>query len=141
MVIIISQVYYGEIYIMKQISIKHLSNLHTDALRALDFYLDELKIFQERLEEISGANTGLTVSIEIEHFQNLFIIHQEQIQELRHQMNENLRSIALETSASSGFLDSPLLDENIRLNEQFLQEEKIFKDMKTTFYTFASKWM
>lgn len=126
---------------MKQISIKHISNVHSDALRALEFYLEELVIFNKRLEEIAEGNSSLEVAIQVEHFQNLFIIHREQIEEIRHRLHENLKSISNEASASSGYLEEGLLQENFRLNEQFLEEEKLFREIKTEFYQFAAKWM
>lgn len=126
---------------MKQISIKHISNVHSDALRALALYSEELNIFQERLEEIGSANTGLEVSIQVEHFQNLIIIHKEQISEIRSLLQDNLHAISGKVSANSGFLDESLMSENYRLNEQFLNEESLFREMKIEFYQFAAKWM
>ncbi|TBO43628.1 hypothetical protein [Pedobacter kyonggii] len=126
---------------MKQISIKHISNVHSDALRALALYSEELNIFQERLEEIRSANTGLEVSIQVEHFQNLIIIHKEQISEIRSLLKDNLHAISGKVSANSGFLDDSLMLENYRLNEQFLNEERLFREMKIEFYQFAAKWM
>lgn len=126
---------------MKQISIKHISNVHSDALRALALYSEELNIFQERLEEIRAANTGLEVSIQVEHFQNLIIIHKEQISEISSLLKDNLHAISNKVSANSGFLNESLMLENYRLNEQFLNEERLFREMKIEFYQFAAKWM
>ncbi|MGZ3778859.1 MAG: hypothetical protein ACXVAZ_14450, partial [Mucilaginibacter sp.] len=68
---------------MKHINIKHIDNLHNDAIRALDFYWQELIIIRHRLEEIAADNTGHEVSEQIEYFQNELTIHNEQIDELR----------------------------------------------------------
>lgn len=133
--------FHAEIGHMKQISIKHISNVHRDALRALALYMEELSIFQERLEEISSANTGLEVSIKVEHFQNRFIIHRDQIKEISARLHDNLRSISEQVIANSGYLQESLLLTNIRLNEQFLDEDRLFREMKTEFYQFAAKWM
>ena len=131
----------AELSMMKHITIKHISNLHRDALKALFLYREELNIFQERLEEIAAANTGLEASMGIEHFQNLFIIHREQINEIINLLEDNLHTISIETMANAGYFDEPLLLINYRLNEQFLDEERLFREMKAEFYQFAAKWM
>ena len=61
---------------MKEINIKHISNLHSDALRGLDFYKQEIGILKKRLEEIAADNTGHEVAESIERFQNpILFIH------------------------------------------------------------------
>jgi histidyl-tRNA synthetase len=55
---------------MKKVDIKHIANLNSESVRGLDFYLDELKIMQERLDEIAAANTGEEVLKKIDHFQD-----------------------------------------------------------------------
>jgi hypothetical protein len=37
-----------------KISIKHVSNEHSDWLRALDFYKEELNVLKTRLTEVAG---------------------------------------------------------------------------------------
>jgi len=59
---------------MKEINIKHIHNLHTDALRNMDFYKQEIAILTNRLEEIAADNTGHEVAGKVEHFQNQFLI-------------------------------------------------------------------
>lgn len=126
---------------MKQTSIKYISTVHSDSLRTLNFYLEELMIFQKRLEEIAMANSGMEIAIQVEHFQNLFIIHKKQLEKIVNLLHENIKFISSEVHASSGYLDEALLMENFHINEQFLEEEKLFREMKTEFYQFAAKWM
>jgi hypothetical protein len=126
---------------MKQTSIKYISTVHSDSLRTLNFYLEELMIFQKRLEEIAMANSGMEIAIQVEHFQNLFIIHKKQIEKIANLLHENIKFISSEVHASSGYLDEALLMDNFHINEQFLEEEKLFREMKTEFYQFAAKWM
>ncbi len=64
-----------------------LNNLHhqnTDWLRELDFYKHEMSVLTKRLEEVAKANTAMAVAQQVEHFQNKFIIIDEQLDILTH---------------------------------------------------------
>ena len=127
--------------IMKQINIKHVSNLHNDALRGLDFYEQELTILKGRLEEVAGDNTNDEVAIGIEHFQNQFIIQQERIDELRHAIHENHKRIEAELLQMAGFAEEEAITANQDLYGQYITEEKLFNELRHEFNRFAAKWM
>jgi hypothetical protein len=126
---------------MKEINIKHISNLHSDALRGLDFYKQEIGILKKRLEEIASDNTGREVAESIEHFQNQFLIQINNIDDLKHRINENIKAIENQVKNSAGFLDQNSADENAGLYDEYLTEEKIINDIRQDFNRFASKWM
>jgi hypothetical protein len=126
---------------MKEINIKHVSNLHSDALRGLEFYEQELVILRKRLEEIAGDNTGREVAVNIEHFQNQFLIQNNNIDELKHKIKENLKAIESQVMSSAGFVDQDSMSLNADLYEQYLTQEKIVNDIRHEFNRFASKWM
>lgn len=126
---------------MKEINIKHVSNLHGDALRGLEFYEQELVILQKRLEEIAGDNTGHDVAVSIEHFQNQFLIQNNNIDELKHKIKENLKAIESQVMSSAGFVDQDSMSLNADLYDQYLTQEKIVNDLRQEFNRFASKWM
>ena len=59
---------------------KHIDELHFEHriwTNNMKFYRDELKIFENRLEELVTRNTKLEVTAQIEHFQNQFILQRE----------------------------------------------------------------
>ena len=126
---------------MKGINIKHISNLHSDALRGLDFYKQGIGILKKRLEEIASDNTGKEVAENIEHFQNQFFIQINNMDDLKHRINENINAIENQVKNSAGFVDQNSADENTRLYDQYLSEEKIINDIRQDFNRFASKWM
>ncbi|ASU34767.1 hypothetical protein [Mucilaginibacter xinganensis] len=126
---------------MKSINVKQITNLHNDALRGLDFYAQELTILQERLEEIAADNTGKEVLEKVEHFQNQFIIHRQQIDDLRHYLHANLKTIEVQITENTGFVTESSLDKNKNLYEQYVTEENIFNEMHHEFNRFAAEWM
>lgn len=126
---------------MKEINIKHINNLHTDALRSLDFYKQELSILTKRLEEIASDNTGQEVAEKVEHFQNQFLIQKNNVDELKHSMHQNLSKIENQVKESAGFISQSSAAENVELYDQYLTEEKIINEIRQEFNRFASKWM
>lgn len=126
---------------MKEINIKHLTNLHTDALRGLDFYKQEIGILKKRMDELAADNTGREVAESIEHFQNQFLIQSNNIDELKHKIKQNIKIIESQVMTSAGFIDHESMILNADLYDQYLMEEKTINDIRHEFNRFASKWM
>lgn len=126
---------------MKEVNIRNIANLHTDALRALDFYKQDILILKKRLEEIAADNTGREVAEQVEYFQNQFLIQSNNIDELKHNLNQNLTKIEDQVRDSAGFLEQSAVDENASIYDQYLTLEKIVNDIRHQFNRFASRWM
>ncbi|SFA38839.1 hypothetical protein SAMN04488511_101300 [Pedobacter suwonensis] len=126
---------------MKKISIKHLNNVHGDSIRGLDFYAETLEILKERLNEIAKANTGKETMIGIEHFQNLFIIHQDKIEVLKHHLLKNIEMLAGEIKDTKDFIEQSVFEKNEELQAEYLREVDLFEEMRHEFYRFAAEWM
>jgi hypothetical protein len=126
---------------MKEVNIRNIANLHTDALRALDFYKQDILILKKRLEEIAADNTGREVAEQVEYFQNQFLIQSNNIDELKHNLNQNLTKIEDQVRDSAGFLEQSTVDENASIYDQYLTLEKIVNDIRHQFNRFASRWM
>jgi len=126
---------------MKQINIKHVASLHTNALNSLSFYDEEIAILKKRLDEIAAKNNSHEASAGIEHFQNEFIIHQEKIDELKHAFHENLHQLQTQLLATTAYAEEEAVEINEQLFEQYLTEEKLMNELRQEFLAFAAKWM
>ena len=126
---------------MKEVNIKHITNLHTDALKALDFYEQDILILKKRLEEIAAENTGREVAEKVEYFQNQFLIQSNNIDELKHKFHQNLGKIEDQIKDSEGFLEQSTVAENTAIYDEYLTLEKIVNDIRHQFNSFASRWM
>jgi hypothetical protein len=126
---------------MKEINIKHMNSLHSDALRSLDFYKQDIKILRNRLEEITADNTRREVAVMIEHFQSQFLIQQNNIDELKHKLHDNLSNIQNQVMEYAGFISETSSAENVDLYDQYLTIEKLVNEIRQEFNRFASKWM
>ena len=118
-----------------------MNSLHSDALRSLDFYKQDIKILRNRLEEITADNTRREVAVMIEHFQNQFLIQQNNIDELKHKLHDNLSNIQNQVMEYAGFISETSSAENVDLYDQYLTIEKLVNEIRQEFNRFASKWM
>jgi hypothetical protein len=69
------------------------------------------------------------------------LIQINNIDDLKHRINENIKAIENQVKNSAGFVDPKLADENTGLYDQYLTDEKIINDIRQDFNRFASKWM
>ncbi len=127
---------------MNKVSIKHLSNLHNDWMRGLEFYTQEIAIMKNRLTEVAGKNTDKSVMVEVEHFENQFIIKKDTIDTLSHNIRENVNKISHQAeNSSAGFVDENLVAIHDELGAQVKTEEHAINELRHEFNRFAAKWM
>jgi hypothetical protein len=124
-----------------KVSITHISNEHNDWLRSLDFYKQEIGILKNRLEEVAGKNTENTVAAQVEHFQNQFIIQTDNIDTLRHNINENLSKISTQAEAGVGYVEKELAEEHNNHRDSFMSTEHTINGLRHDFNRFAAQWM
>ena len=66
----------------------HLGHDHLEWLKSIEFYEDEFDILEKRLAEIVSKNNGAEAMAGVEHFQNQFVIQRNNLDELKHSINE-----------------------------------------------------
>lgn len=123
---------------------KHIDQLHFEHklwISSLRLYIDELVIFQHRLGEVSEKNTSPEIRKEIEHFQNQFIVQKEQLDILRHRINEHERSLAHYAQKHPVAVDHVLFDDHAALRDARETFDRLFNEHKTEFISFLDKWL
>ncbi len=113
----------------------------SEILRGLIFYKEEIKILQDRLEEVSSKNNSFEARQGIEHFQNQFIMHQNNIDELKHTVNLLVEKMSKDAIQHGGRIEKESVIDEEKLNDEFVGLEKVIKDMRHEFNLFLSKWM
>ena len=68
-------------------STAHLHLLYEDFKQTLVFYKNKISFFKNRLQEISSKNTGQDIRKQVEHFENTFIVMNEKLDLLMHEVN------------------------------------------------------
>ncbi len=123
---------------------KLITELHTEHkewLNKLSFYKDDLQVFQNRLDEIVRKNTSKELMVNLEHFQNQLIIQHEQIDILRHEINEHEKSI------EKSIIDNPVASDHRKMTDhseyrdKMLRFEDLFHELRKDLMSFVAKWM
>ena len=127
---------------MNRVSINHISNMHNQWLRSLNFYKTEMGILKGFLTEIAGKNTGSEATKEVEHFENQFKVQTHNIDILCHDIHVNLDAIRTAAqNASAGYVDGKLLTDHTALGNKADDLEKTVSELIQSFRRFAQKWM
>lgn len=120
------------------------SNIGTESstwLSSLNFYENELDILENRLAEVASKNTDAEAKAGVEHFQNQFIIQRNNIDELKHTVNEHNHFLFEDASRHAGHVKSERLDEHRKIDDAVKTFEKIINDLRHEFNNFLTKWM
>jgi len=114
---------------------------HSEWLRTLDFYKDELAILQKRLDEVAAKNTSPDAMARLEQFQNQFIVQRNNIDEYKHSINEHAHQVYEDLTHHAGKVEETLVEDHKKLEASMGQLEKIINDMRKELNAYLSKWM
>lgn len=123
---------------------KHLDELHFEHQlwrSEIRFYADELKIYQNRLDEIASKNNSTEVVKQIEHFQNSFIIQKEQLDITNHEIKVHEEALVKFAKENPIAIDHRLFDDHTVIHEKVDTFRKLYTELKNEFKRFLEKWM
>lgn len=123
---------------------KHIDELHFEHnvwIKSMQFYYDELRTFESRLEELVTRNTKTEVTSQIEHFQNQFIRNKEVSEEIISKCKDHDKFLANQAKDHPIAIDHVLFADHTKLRDEVETFEKIYRDLKNEFMTFLRKWM
>ena len=126
---------------MEGTKINVLHNDHREWLNRLDFYKDDLSIIKKRIEEVVSKNTSQEVMAMVEHFQNQFIIQQNEIDEFRHVIKEKEHQLELAIQINSTAINRQRLSDHPELRERMEQFEKLFQEFRLELFRFVAKYI
>lgn len=117
----------------------HFEHLHWN--RELSFWEDELKSFNNRLEELVNRWTDKEVLKQLEQFQNRFILQIETIDKLQDSIQNHEMVIAKIYEKGEDSLDRILVQKHFNFRLDMDIQRKIYEDLKKEFFNFLSKYM
>lgn len=123
---------------------KHLDVLHFEHERwgkQLAFYSDELKSYKNRLEEIANRYTDGEVLAQLEHFQNQFILQEEVIDTLNHEINTHEDALVAEAKENMTAVNRRFFNDHGELRDKMETFVKIFNDLKNNYMRYLGKYM
>lgn len=116
-----------------------LHKIYQTWLNELALASDELAYFKLNLEKIVVANTKVEVTSRVEQFQNKFIAHLNELQELKHAVNEAEKKIEENIKSNLVAVDHRKEEMNPQLQERMQQFQKLFAELKTEYNQFLAK--
>jgi hypothetical protein len=121
---------------------KELTDLHFEHrlwANELNFFADELKIYEHRLEELVNKYTKQEMLAELEQFQNQFIRQKEVLDELRHNIKVHEQKIGQALQRGEEAPTDPDFHEYMR--GEITSFRNIYKELKAKFFNFMRKYM
>jgi uncharacterized coiled-coil DUF342 family protein len=119
-----------------------IPKLHTEYqswMNELNFYKEEINIFEGHLETAVHKNKTPEVRAQVEHFQNQFIHEKEVIDELKHKLSGSEKQLAGFVKELSGLgLESIKMDNHPTLREEIKTFRKVFAALKANFRRFET---
>lgn len=108
-------------------------------INELNFYKEEINIFENHLELLINERSDSAVKAQVEKFQNQFICQKEVIDILKHDLNTSERQLASFVRQLSGLgLESIKMDNHVNLRERMRTFRKLFKELKDDYRNFES---
>lgn len=120
------------------------SDLHFEHVQwksELFFWEDEIKTFKHRLEELVVRWTDKDVLRELEQFQNQFILHNEVIDTLQHEINIHEKELGTLEMANETALNTAHTKDHLVFRGKMEMQREIYADLKKKFFRFLSKYM
>ena len=126
---------------MRYTGIQNAEPKHSEWLKSLDFYKEDLDILINRLNEVAGKNNSKEAEIAIEHFENQFDIQRQNISDLQHRVKSNLHSCANDVQQHAGKVNELVAHDIKEIEQDMTDFEKAIKEFRKEFSLFLSKWM
>ena len=111
-------------------------------MNELNFYKEEIRIFESHLEMIIDKLDDVMAKSKVEQFQNQFIREKEVIDELKHKLHVSERQLAFFVKEYSGLgLESIKMDNHGKLRDEMITFRKIYTELKQDFRGFEADWI
>jgi hypothetical protein len=105
----------------------------------LSFYKDEIAIMQNRIQEVVSANTSKEILSRAEHFQNQLIVQKNNIDMIKHGVNESERSLENNILHNPVSADHRKTEDHSKERKDVTSFENNFTDLRRELNTFLSK--
>ena len=122
-------------------SITLLHGEHKEWIGKLSFYNDDLVVLRKWLDDVVKRNNSEEFLIGLEHFQNQIIIQQDQIDQLRHEINEHEAALEKSVSHNPVASDHRKMNDHPEHREKIARFEELFRTLRKEQMIFLAKWM
>ena len=114
---------------------------HNTWIKEIEFWEDELKSFQNRLDELVTRWTDKQVLAQIEKFQNQFMIHEKAMDSVKNQIAMHETNMADHYRQNVDVLNKDLVSKHLMIRDKMETQRKMYQDLKKEFFKFMTKYM
>jgi len=125
----------------KAIYLTDLHFEHKQWLNESNFWRDEIKTYKNRLGEVVNRWTDKEVLAQAEHFQNQFILHNEKLDQIIHDINKHESKLSKYAIEHPVAIDHVHFDDHSDFRDRMDSQRTIYNDMKKEFFNFLRKAM
>jgi len=112
---------------------------HNEWQNKIRFYRDEIKRLNNQLSEMVTKNSPSQLFASIEHFQNQFILQNENLDIMRHDFKQHENEIESFQRGMHVNMNASISGNHENHRDKLVQFEKIFHDLRTEFNTFKTE--
>lgn len=107
----------------------------------LFFWKDEIRSFNNRLEELVIRWTDKEVLARLEHYQNLFILHERRIEEFLESIEKHEHLMAGKSMEGEISMDTVMVKNHMEYRNKMQLQRDIFRDLKKEFFAFLTRYL
>jgi hypothetical protein len=119
----------------------NLGSKQQEMIRLLEFHTHEIQFMEKYLTEVLNKNTAQDARKAGEHFQNLLIIHRNQVDELTKRIENNHHLASQEAKEHYGKIDVRLVQDNEAILDEVKSIDRVFLELRNEFRIYLMKWM
>lgn len=105
----------------------------------LAFWKDELKLFNNRLDELFDPRYNQDFLSKLEHYQNEFILHGRVINDLLETIEEHESNMAEHSKMGQEALDVGMVKKHMEFRQKMEMQRQIYADLKKDFFQFLTE--
>ena len=109
--------------------------------KKIAFYKDEAKIMKERVAEIASKNSSKDILAQVEHFQTQLIVQQNNMDEIKHQINLCEDELIKNISKNSTAVDHRHIADHTKERDNINAFEKTFNQLRKELNVFVGQWL
>jgi hypothetical protein len=121
---------------------KYVFDLHAENIEWLNnagFFKDQQTILTNRLQEVASKNTAKAIQVQVEHFQNKLMLQRNQLDYLVHNIKQQENEVQATINANPTASDHRKMDDHVKLRDEVMTFEKLFRDLRTEMMEFFAK--
>ncbi len=122
----------------------YLTDLHFEHQQwnnELSFFADEIKTFENRLQEIASRNSATETRAQVEQYQNKFILQRDVIDRLKHDIKLHENALAEYAQEHPVALDRVHFDDHHQLRDRMHDFRNLFDELKKNYFKFVMHWL